>query len=64
MIQHAVKLSGLLCCESCRREADNHLKETKKADKTVKKLNVKLKHYEGHKQHVADFAEISSVRLE
>jgi hypothetical protein len=49
----------------CRNEADNHLKATKKADKTVKKLLVKLKHYEDHKQHIEAYAEIgSSVRLQ
>ena len=43
-------LTNKTLVELCRREADTHLKETKKADKTIKKLNVKLKHYEDHKQ--------------
>jgi hypothetical protein len=45
-----------------RREADAHLKSTKKADKTVKKLFVKLKHYEDHKTHIEAYNGISSVR--
>jgi hypothetical protein len=38
------------------------LKSTKKADKTVKKLFVKLKHYEDHKTHIEAYNGISSVR--
>ena len=45
-----------------RREADAHLKATKKADKTVKKLFVKLKHYEDHKTQIETYNGISSVR--
>ena len=55
-------LTNKTLVELCRREADTHLKETKKADKTVKKLNVKLKHYEDHKQHIEAYTEISSVQ--